>query len=421
MAGLLEKFKEKLSKSKVSCVTNEAGFDVMYQTGFLSIDYLNGTRISVNGNDRNFEYDSVGLVDGSTCTFIGRTGSGKSTLLTQIVGNIIRPFVKKGMKTALFIDDLEGSLPMSRKEFLLGLTEEELSNYVDIRNYGITTENVFERIKAIRDEKIQNRKDYEYDTGLFDTYGNRIFKLVPTVYVIDSLPMLMPEDMAEDDGIGGNMSASAIAKSNTAMFKKISQFCKEANIMLFTINHILDNINVGFIPKQSQISGLAQDERLGGGGKTSLYLANNMFRVDDSLTLKAKDGYKIDGSVVKLTLLKSRTNATKRSVPLIFNKTEGRFDPVLSLFHLLKTEGLVQGAGVSLYIKGAEDIRFSQGNFKEKLENSPELQKAFAEECYKLLSTYLSETRNAEKVDNNAVDNINNMFASFGNCELATE
>ena len=29
MAGLLEKFKEKLSKSKVSGVNNEAGFDVM--------------------------------------------------------------------------------------------------------------------------------------------------------------------------------------------------------------------------------------------------------------------------------------------------------------------------------------------------------------------------------------------------------
>ena len=79
--------------------------------------------------------------------------------------------------------------------------------------------------------------------------------------------------------------------------------------MLFTINHILDNINVGFIPKQSQISGLAQDERLGGGGKTSLYLANNMFRVDDSLTLKADKDYGIDGSIISMTLVKSRTNA----------------------------------------------------------------------------------------------------------------
>ena len=38
----------------------------------------------------------------------------------------------------------------------------------------------------------------------------------------------------------------------------------------------------------------------------------------------------IDGSVITITLIKSRTNATKRSVPLIFNKTEGRFDEILS-------------------------------------------------------------------------------------------
>ena len=76
-----------------------------------------------------------------------------------------------------------------------------------------------QRIKALHDEKVNNRKKYEYDTGLFDVYGNKIYKLVPTVYMIDSLPMLLPKDLSEEDELGGSMSASSIAKSNT-MFSK---------------------------------------------------------------------------------------------------------------------------------------------------------------------------------------------------------
>ena len=210
---LLENFRSKVSKLKTSGVNQTAEFDVMYSTGFLSIDYLNGTTVFVESKDRKFTYNSTGIVDGSTNTIIGRSGSGKSTLLNQIVGNIIRPFDN----AKLFIDDIEGSLPIARKEFLLGFTPEELNKKVDMRNSGITTENVFKRIQTIHDLKVQNRKEFEYDTGLYDTYGNRIFKLVPTVYMIDSLPMLLPEDLTEDDELGGSMDASSIAKKNTML------------------------------------------------------------------------------------------------------------------------------------------------------------------------------------------------------------
>lgn len=415
--GLIDNFRTKVSKMKTSGINNEAGFDVMYSTGFLAIDYLNGTCVHVNSIDRNFNYNSTGIVDGSTNTFIGRSGSGKSTLITQVAGNIITPFIKKGMNTALFIDDLEGSLPQSRKEFLLGLSRDEIEKYVIVRNYGITAENLFDRIKVIRDTKIDNRKEYEYDTGLYDTYGNRIYKLVPTVYLVDSLPMLMPESLAEDEDLGGSMSASSIAKTNTMLFKKISQWCKEANIIFFTVNHILDEIQMGFIPKAAQISGLKQGERLP-GSKAAIYLANNMFRTDDSTTLKESDGFGINGSVVTVTLVKSRTNATKRSVPLIFNKTEGKFDQLLSLFQLLKTEGAFKGAGAYLYLDGAPDVKFGQKNFKTVIESSPELQKAFAEECYKVLSKFLSDTRSSSCDNNTASDNLSNLINAMGNENL---
>jgi len=414
MVSLKENVRKATAKSKIKGINTEAEFDVMYSTGFLGIDYLNGTVVHVNGNDRNFTYNACGIVDGSTNTVIGRSGSGKSTLLTQIVGNIARPFIQRELPTMIYIDDIEGSLPYARKEFLLGLTEEQIERFTDIRNSGITAENLYKRIYTIADEKVTNRKAYEYDTGLYDIHGNRIFKLVPTIYLVDSLPMLLPEALSEEEDLAGSMAASSIAKTNTMVFKQIQQKCKEANIIFFTINHILDEIQMGFIPKAAQISGLKQGERLP-GGKAALYLANNMFRVDDSKTLKASEGFGIDGSEVNLTLIKSRTNATKRSIPLIFNKTEGRFDDILSLFQLVKNEGKFSGAGAYLFLDDCPDIKFGMKSFKPTLEESPELQQAFAKVCYSILSSYLSETKAAEVNNSSASANIINMFEQFGN------
>lgn len=413
----MNNFKNKMSKLKDPNAGNTAEFDVLYSTGFLSIDYLNGTVVHVESEDRNFNYHATGIVDGSTNTIIGRSGSGKSTLMMQIIGNIMRPFIEKynengDIKACIYIDDLESSLPFARKEFLIGIPREKWEECVDMRNTGITAENIYKRIYAIYTDKLSNKASYTYDTGLYDTNGDRIFKLIPTLYAIDSIPQIMPENIIEDEDLGGGMDASAVAKTNTFLFKKISQLCKASNIVLFTINHILDEISTGFIPKAAQISGLKQGERLP-GGKAALYLANNMFRVDDSITLKPDKDYGIDGSVITFTIIKSRTNTSKKSVPLIFNKTTGEFDKELSLYHLLKEQGRINGAGVSQYLADCPDVKFSTKTFKKVLGESLELQEAFAKECFNILSTYLSETRKAN-LDANAVsDNIANMFNKF--------
>ena len=423
MPSLMENFKNKIKSVKEFGIDSEAEFDVLYSTGFQSIDFLNGTIIHVEdkANNRNFSYNSVGLVDGSTNAIIGRSGSGKSTLAFQIAGNIVRPFIQQGLDADVFIDDIEGSLPESRKFFLLGLTNEQFSVHVDIRNTNITAENVFKRIQTIHDTKLADKKKYNYDTGLFDLEGNRIFKLIPSVYMIDSFAMLLPKDLADAEDIGGSMSASSIAKVNTSLLKKINQLCKEANIILININHIMDDIQMGFIPKPAQISGLKQGERLP-GGKTAIYLSNNMFRVDDSITLKPDKDYGIDGSVVTFGIVKSRTNISKRTVPLIFNKTEGYFDNELSLFQLLDSEGIIKGAGISKFFEELPDVKFSKKNFKEVLVKTPELQKVFATTAFHLLQTYLSDTKVKEVDDTaNVSSTIRNLFDQFTNTIIEEE
>lgn len=391
MSKLMSLFRDKMDKSKDKSAGSKAVFDVMYPTGFLALDHLNGTMIHVKTDTIDMSYKSIGIMDGSANAFIGRAGCGKSTICIQIIGELMKQFPT----AEAYMDDIEGSLPIPRKEFLLGLTKDEIKNRVDMRNTGITTENVYYRIKALHDIKMENKKEYEYDTGLYDTDGNRIFKLIPTMYFIDSFAMLMPNEIATEEEIANGMGTASIAKLNTQLVKKISQLLKESNIILFTINHILDDIQIGFLPKPVQLAGLKQGERLP-GGKAYIYISNNMFRLDEKSTLKATEGYYIDGTVVDITIVKSRTNATKKSVPLIFNKSKGYFDKTLSLYHFLKIEGYIGGAGKSMYLNNAPDIKFSQKEFKTKLMNDPDLQKAFSIAAKEAMDNLLSETRNCE-------------------------
>ena len=385
---LMSLFNEKMKKSKGNI--REAEADYMYSTGFLELDYVNGTIIHVTPKDQpETQYQSVGLVDGSSNTFIGRSGCGKSTYVIQVIGNMLR----ENPGSVAYIDDIERSLPDFRKQFLLGLPEDELKERVHFRDTGITTENVYEQVKTIRDVKVENRSELEYDTGKLDIYGNKIYKMIPTFYLIDSFAMLMPEDVQDKDlNETGNMTGAQTAKKNTELVKKMGQMLKEANIIMFVINHILQDISTGFMPNAAQISGLKQGERLS-GGRTSLYLANNMFRLDDAGTLKDSEGFGIRGTIVNIKAVKSRTNANNIPVPFIFNKTTGAFDNILSLFYFLKSNGALGGAGRSMYLENCPDIRFSQKEFKDKLLESTELQKAFAELCHEYLSKLLSDTR----------------------------
>ena len=401
---LMDRFMSKMSKLKLSDDAEE--FEVLYPTGFLALDHLNGVMVHVRNENINTSYRSIGIVDGSAVQIIARSGTGKSTLMFQIIANIARQFDD----AEIYIDDIEGSLPMSRKEFLLGMTREELDRKVRFRNTGITTENVYQRIKAIHDIKVENKEDYTYDTGLYDTEGNRIFKLIPTIYCIDSFAMLLPDDIMEKEKLDGGMGATAVAKKNTQLIKKISQLLREANIILFTVNHILEAVQQGPFPTPSQVSGLKQGERLP-GGRTILYISNNMFRMDDKGSLKADEGYGIDGGVVDITIVKSRTNRNKRAIPLVFNKTEGYFDPDLSMLHFLKTEGKIGGIGNNCYFESDPEAKFSKKTFKQDLQNNPNLQAAYAIAAREVLDPLLfdNETKVAPNKSFDLLNAINNI------------
>ena len=380
MYTLMNSFREKVGKHKDQRMSQEAIFDVGYATGFLAFDFLNGTVIHVKTPEKKFKYNSIGIVDGSITMVIGRSGCGKTTWLVQTAGNIMRRFDK----ACVWHDDVEGGIVETRRERLTGLFGEDLKNRYLSRNSGVNTENIYERIKIIHDLKLENREEYEYDTGLYTSRGEKIYKLQPSIYILDSLAMLSPDKFTEQDELSGQMAATATAKANADLFRKVVPLLKSANIMLFVVNHITQNIDINpMAKKKAQLSYLKQDESLP-GGKTPIYLSNLLIRFDDNTKLKDTEGLGIAGNVVDLTLLKSRTSNVGKSVPLIFDHKRG-FDPELSLFQLLKDMNMVKGAGAYLYFGERSDFKFSQKQFKDKLVENEEFRKIFMETALEAL------------------------------------
>ena len=369
---LATRFRESVAKLKDYRMKSEAEFNVGYPTGFLNFDFRNGVVVHVKSEVQDFKYYSVGITDGSMVMIIGRSGSGKTTFVIQSAANIIRKY----NTSCIFHDDIEAGVTQTRIEQLTGFQGEELNKRYIRRSAGITAENFYERIKMIHDLKMDHYDDYEYDTGYFDTSGNRIFKLEPTVYILDSLALLMPSQYTEEEELSGQMSSTAAAKANAMIFKRIIPMLKSANIILFIINHI--NMKISINPMQrtkSQVSYLKQDESLP-GGNTPIYLANLMIRVDDNSKLKSTEAFGIDGSITEITLVKSRANKAGKSVNLVFNQSTG-FDQDLSLFLMLKENNRINGAGAYLYIDDRSDLKFAQKNFKGKLNEDMEFKSIF--------------------------------------------
>lgn len=381
---LADRFRQVVSKSKDPRMKAEEEFAVGYSTGFLSFDFTNGTVVHVRSEDRAFSYYSIGVTDGSFVMIIGRSGCGKSTFMVQAAANIIRPFEN----ACMFIDNIEGGMTVSRREHLTKFYGEELKKRCIVRNTGITIENFYERIRMCFDLKNENRGEFSYDTGLLDSMGNRIIKLVPTVYCLDSLALIMSDTYAEEEELSGQMAATSTAKSNSAVFKRIIPMLKSANIILFCINHITESVEINqFAKKKAQVSYLKQNERLPGGNAV-IYLANNIIRLDDVTKLKSAEGLGISGSMVEFTLVKSRSNKAGLTCTLVFDQDNG-FDEELSLFQLLKDNGKIGGAGAFFYVDGHPEYKFSQKTIKEKLASNSEFRAIFVQTALEVLKSKL--------------------------------
>lgn len=400
---LISAFDRAVSKLKDHKIKASAEMSVQYPTGFLSFDFMNGTVIHVKTNDNQYQYYSLGVSDGSMILCIGRSGCGKTTWVVQSSANIadVHP------ESCIFHEDIEGGINIPRIQTLTGWDTEKIEYKYKIRNTGITAENFYERIKMIYDIKMQNKEDFMYNTETMDFEGNDIYKMAPTIFILDSLALLMPEKLTEEEQLSGSMSASAAAKTNASVFKRIVPMLKSGNIILFIINHITENIDISPVAKkQAQVSYLKQNERVP-GGNTPIYLANTFLKFTDHDKFKESEGFRVPGNLVDITLIKSRTNRAGRKCTLVFNQNIG-FDKDLSMLVALKEAGRLNGAGAYLYIDDHIEYKFAQKDFKEKMKD-PEFSQIVANALVDSLKGLLCDQYSDSEYNNNS-SNVTNMI-----------
>ena len=283
-----------------------------------------------------------------------------------------------------------------------------------MRNSGLNVESIYKEILSIYDAKMANKDEYLYDTGHVDSRGLPIIKMVPTVYVIDSVANMVPERVANRGEMGGQMDATAIAKANTQFIKLTMQLLKTANIIVLAINHINKRVETGFMPTKNDIPYLKQDETLP-GGKAINYDANNIFKLDDKKIKEESFGF--NGKEIVVQMIKSRTNKANMTTPLLLNFDIG-FDPYFSLLLLLKDTGRVKAKGAYMQLDEHADMKFTNKKFTEILFDNKDFQKVFfeaaKEECRKLLTPTKTLT---ESVDNTLSNDVMALFRAMDQVE----
>ena len=214
---LMDCFREEMAnlskKMKDPSLSKESGYPISYLSSFLPLDYKNGSHIVMDCFDgNNYSYDSLGIEEGSMVMVIGKTGSAKTTLVVQTAASIVQRF----KNSCIIHEDIESGISIPRIKNITGWSSQMINSKYALRNAGISSETFFLRASTHCDQKMKMAMEFPqemtYFTGTFDVQGNPVYKIIPSVIILDSLPLLNPSGQLEDSEVNGNMSGSIFAR-----------------------------------------------------------------------------------------------------------------------------------------------------------------------------------------------------------------
>lgn len=390
------------SDNKTGELFNSNSTFVAYKTGFPTLDYNLGFNVNVfNDNNELVEmYPALGITTGSIVTIIGKTHVGKTTLAIQIASNIVRPFPNG----CVIHFDTEGGTNMTRIGILSKYTSTEMKEgkYV-LRQSGCSIEEIKLMIAKIYQEKTGNPKQYQYDTGKLDEFGDKIVAYEPTCIIIDSVASLTT--FINENTKDGKASLEEISSQTDVMrltaevgrfLKESMQMMKSANIILFLINHIKTKPGMG-VPTAPELRYLKQDETLP-CGKALQYYTNTMIR----LTAVGAEKYSIeehgfDGFGVQAQFIKNRSNADGTIAPLVFDKIRG-YDSLRSSIMYAKGIEMLGGNKNGYYFINNKENKFTFIHAKEEFAENRELYKIMYSHIVPVLEKSLSTIKPEDNI-----------------------
>lgn len=373
LAALKENDKKNLFSTNVTTI--------FHKTGFPLIDYYFGAVMNVHDELGKIikQEPRIGQAAGTFNLIIGNTGSAKTTLAVQIAGNIIRQYANAN--AILF--DCEQRTDISRCENITKLPSLYFQNDKFMLKSGtVSLETIQEMIVKTYVTKMKLKKEIMVNSGFKDEFGKDIMIFPPTIAIIDSVTTVLNETFSPDSAkeasdaekMRGNTEGARDAKTLKGFFKDILPLCKEANIIIYGINHINTNMSMNaFIPVAKQQNFLKQDESIP-GGKTMLYYPHNIIK----LTAKPSDDFSEDsdgfkGHMVMVEPIKSSSNQSGNnskglSFEMVFSQKDG-FDSLRSMIMYGKEYGLIEGNKSRMKFKDDDSFTFSFKNiYKEKNE-----------------------------------------------------
>ena len=241
-----------------------------------------------------------------------------------------------------------------------------------------------EMIVKVYKNKMQLKDQILVETEFSDEFGEKIKIFPPTVIIIDSITSVIEEtfnwenqkEVSDMEKLQSNTDGARSAKSLKGFFKDILPLCKEANIIIYAINHINTNMSMNaFIPVGKQQNYLKQDESIP-GGKTMLYYPFNIIKMiakpNDDYT-EVSDGF--NGHIVMIEPIKSSSNQSGNnskgiSFELVFSFKNG-FDPIRSLIEYGRNKGLIDGTKARLKFKEDSSFSFSLPNIENEINEKP--------------------------------------------------
>lgn len=356
------------------------------KTGFPLFDYYFGAVINSHDELGNLtgQEPRIGQAAGTFNLLIGGSGSGKTTLAAQIAANIIRQY-----RYANVIHfDCEQRFDVSRCETITKLP----SSYFDsdkgerymIRSGSCGLDIIQEMIVKTYVQKMKLKDQLTVASGFKDEFGRDVMIMEPTVIIIDSITTVLNEtfnpdsakEAANAEGLRTNTEGARDAKTLKGFFKDIIPLCKEANIIIYGINHINSNMSMNaFIPVAKQQNYLKQDESIP-GGKTMIYYPFNIIK----LTAKPSDDFTEEGDgfaghMVMVEPIKSSSNQSGNnskgvSFELVFRHKEG-FDNLRSMIMYGRDNGLIEGNKARLKFKDDPECSFTWRHLEEEKDEKP--------------------------------------------------
>lgn len=329
------------TKKSIRRKKNEFKAPVVLNTGFISLDTLNGSILQTKTGNRTYTGFDAGRIIG----IIGKSSTGKSTLAGQLAYGIVKDYVNGKVTVA----DLEGAWSIQGIQRWSGLYAEDIADTFEILNtigkkdnddperLPLTIQSLYTLVKREYDFKMKHKEDLIE----LDEWGTPY--LEPSVLLIDSFAAARGDGEVDDkEDLGTTTAIMKRAQFIKQFLTSAIPLMEEANIIIIYVNHINDQVSITGLPQAAQLRDMKQSESVP-GGKALIFLTNNLLKLTIAKRLREKDGpYNIDGSITQALLVKSRSAETGKAANLIFVPSKGYLNE-LSTFNALVDAKLIEG------------------------------------------------------------------------------